>query len=44
MLMTYIDVPDATDGAPCALQLITPRFQDEKCLAAARIIDRHLRT
>lgn len=37
-------VPDATDGAPCALQLITPRFQDEKCLAAARIIDRHLRT
>ncbi|RDW86551.1 general amidase GmdB [Aspergillus mulundensis] len=36
--------PEAVDGAPCALQIITPRFQDEKCLAAARIIDRDIRT
>ena len=35
--------PEATDGAPCALQLVTPTFQDEKCLAAARIIDSDLR-
>ncbi|PYI21446.1 alpha-glucosidase [Aspergillus violaceofuscus CBS 115571] len=35
--------PDAVDGAPCAIQVIAPRFQDEKCLAAARIIDRDIR-
>ncbi|PYH46931.1 general amidase GmdB [Aspergillus saccharolyticus JOP 1030-1] len=35
--------PDAVDGAPCAIQVIAPRFHDEKCLAAARIIDRDLR-
>ncbi|KAL4906277.1 hypothetical protein BDW74DRAFT_167394 [Aspergillus multicolor] len=35
--------PAAVDGAPCALQIITPRFQDEKCLTAARIIDRDIR-
>ncbi|PWY94529.1 general amidase GmdB [Aspergillus sclerotioniger CBS 115572] len=35
--------PEAVDGAPCALQIITSRFQDEKCLAAARIIDRDIR-
>ncbi|RAK95306.1 general amidase GmdB [Aspergillus ibericus CBS 121593] len=34
--------PDAVDGAPCAIQVIAPRFQDEKCLAAARIIDRDI--
>ncbi|GAB1216663.1 hypothetical protein ATERTT37_005881 [Aspergillus terreus] len=36
--------PVAQDGAPCALQIITPHFQDEKCLAAARIIDRDIRS
>ncbi|KAL5355106.1 amidase signature domain-containing protein [Aspergillus floccosus] len=36
--------PVAQDGAPCALQIIAPHFQDEKCLAAARIIDRDIRT
>ncbi|GAQ47366.1 hypothetical protein AtubIFM55763_008768 [Aspergillus tubingensis] len=36
--------PDEVDGAPCALQIITSRFQDEKCLAAARIIDRDIRS
>ncbi|KAL4892740.1 amidase signature domain-containing protein [Aspergillus ambiguus] len=36
--------PVVMDGAPCALQIITPRFQDEKCLAAARIIDRDSRS
>ncbi|PYI10917.1 fatty-acid amide hydrolase [Aspergillus sclerotiicarbonarius CBS 121057] len=35
--------PDAVDGAPCAIQVIAPRFQDEKCLVAARIIDRDIR-
>ncbi|KAI3107295.1 hypothetical protein CBS147333_6364 [Penicillium roqueforti] len=34
--------PDEVDGAPCAIQVITPRFQDEKCLWAADIIDRVL--
>ncbi|OQE87188.1 hypothetical protein PENNAL_c0020G11870 [Penicillium nalgiovense] len=34
--------PDEVDGAPCAIQIITPRFQDEKCLWAADIIDRAL--
>ncbi|KAL4916289.1 amidase signature domain-containing protein [Aspergillus aurantiobrunneus] len=35
--------PEAVDGAPCALQIVAPRFQDEKCLAAARVIDRDIR-
>ncbi|GLA63123.1 hypothetical protein AtubIFM54640_004262 [Aspergillus tubingensis] len=35
--------PDAVDGAPCAIQVIAPRFQDEKCLSAARVIDRDIR-
>ncbi|CRL26866.1 Amidase [Penicillium camemberti] len=35
-------LPDEVDGAPCAIQVITPRFQDEKCLWAADIIDRAL--
>ncbi|CAG8909426.1 unnamed protein product [Penicillium egyptiacum] len=33
---------DEVDGAPCAIQIITPRFQDEKCLWAADVIDRVL--
>ncbi|KAL4994089.1 fatty-acid amide hydrolase [Aspergillus recurvatus] len=35
--------PNAVDGAPCAIQVITPRFRDEECLRAARIIDRDIR-
>ncbi|BCS27815.1 general amidase GmdB [Aspergillus puulaauensis] len=35
--------PDAVDGSPCAIQVITPRLQDEKCLYAARIIDQDIR-
>ncbi|PWY69388.1 fatty-acid amide hydrolase [Aspergillus eucalypticola CBS 122712] len=35
--------PNAVDGAPCAIQVIAPRFQDEKCLSAARVIDRDIR-
>ncbi|RHZ65805.1 general amidase GmdB [Aspergillus thermomutatus] len=35
--------PNAVDGAPCAIQVITPHFQDEKCLWAARIIDQDIR-
>lgn len=37
------DHPDEVDDAPCALQIITPRFQDEKCLWAADIIDQAIR-
>lgn len=37
--MTISDLPEAVHGAPCAIQVIARRFQDEKCLAAARIID-----
>ncbi|KAK1147548.1 hypothetical protein N8T08_000890 [Aspergillus melleus] len=35
--------PSSTHGAPCALQIIAPRFQDEKCLSAARVVDRDIR-
>ncbi|KAJ5308928.1 hypothetical protein PENANT_c013G06980 [Penicillium antarcticum] len=35
-------IPDEVDGAPCAIQIITPQFQDEKCLWAADIIDKAL--
>ncbi|KXJ92494.1 amidase signature domain-containing protein [Microdochium bolleyi] len=31
--------PDVVDGAHCGVQVITPRFQDEQCLAAAKIVD-----
>ncbi|KAJ5362604.1 hypothetical protein N7541_003448 [Penicillium brevicompactum] len=34
--------PDEVDGAPCAVQVIAPHFQDEKCLWAADIIDKVL--
>ncbi|KAE8389316.1 amidase signature domain-containing protein [Aspergillus alliaceus] len=34
--------PDVVDGAPCALQIITPRHQDEKCLRFSRVIDRDI--
>ncbi|KAJ5788480.1 hypothetical protein N7457_003470 [Penicillium paradoxum] len=34
--------PDEVDGAPCSIQIITPRFQDEKCLWATEIIQRVL--
>jgi amidase len=37
------DYPDEVDGAPCAIQIITPRFQDEKCLAAAELIEKAIR-
>ncbi|KAJ5949118.1 hypothetical protein N7454_000702 [Penicillium verhagenii] len=35
--------PAEVDGAPCAIQIITPRFQDEKCLWAADIVDQTIR-
>ncbi|KAK8131123.1 hypothetical protein PG984_007561 [Apiospora sp. TS-2023a] len=31
--------PELQDGAPCAVQIITPTFKDEECLHAASIID-----
>ncbi|KAL2064572.1 hypothetical protein VTL71DRAFT_3709 [Oculimacula yallundae] len=36
-------IPEATDGAPCAIQVIAPRFRDEECLQAMRIIDKDIR-
>ena len=38
-----IDEPESVDGMPCAIQVIAPRFQDEECLDALRVIDRDLR-
>ncbi|KXH28971.1 hypothetical protein CSIM01_02040 [Colletotrichum simmondsii] len=35
-------IPEATDGAPCAVQIIAPRFRDEECLEAVGIIDKIL--
>ncbi|KAK1985958.1 amidase [Colletotrichum cereale] len=35
--------PEACDGAPCAIQVVAPRFRDEECLQAMRIIDRDIR-
>ncbi|KAK4504572.1 hypothetical protein PRZ48_005488 [Zasmidium cellare] len=34
--------PELTDGAPCGVQVVTPKFQDETCLWAGKIIDRVL--
>ncbi|WZH45270.1 amidase signature domain-containing protein [Fusarium acuminatum] len=36
-------IPEATDGAPCAVQIIAPRFRDEECLQAMSIVDRAIR-
>jgi hypothetical protein len=38
-LIMILDDPKAFDGAPCAIQVVAPRFQDEQCLFASRIID-----
>ncbi|EEA23642.1 hypothetical protein EYB25_006364 [Talaromyces marneffei] len=35
--------PSAVDRAPCAIQVIAPRFLDEQCLFVAKIIDRDIR-
>ncbi|KAJ5731330.1 uncharacterized protein N7483_005838 [Penicillium malachiteum] len=35
--------PEEVDGAPCAIQIVAPPFQDETCLWAADIIDRDIR-
>lgn len=42
-MLTRTDEPNAVDGAPCAIQVIAPYFQDEKCLAISRIIDADIR-
>ncbi|RGP69382.1 hypothetical protein FLONG3_7778 [Fusarium longipes] len=36
-------IPEATHGAPCALQIVAPRFRDEECLQAMKIVDRDIR-
>ncbi|KAG6005574.1 hypothetical protein E4U21_007833 [Claviceps maximensis] len=35
--------PDAVDGAPCTLQIVAPRFLDEKCLELAAVIEEDLK-
>ncbi|KAH6989067.1 amidase signature domain-containing protein [Ilyonectria sp. MPI-CAGE-AT-0026] len=35
--------PEVMHGAPCTLQIIAPRFRDEECLNAMRIIDKDIR-
>ncbi|CZT47085.1 uncharacterized protein RSE6_07614 [Rhynchosporium secalis] len=35
--------PILQDGAPCAIQITARRFQVQKCLSAARIIQEALR-
>jgi Asp-tRNA(Asn)/Glu-tRNA(Gln) amidotransferase A subunit family amidase len=39
LLISKLDVPEATHGAPCSVQVIAPRFRDEECLRAMEIID-----
>ncbi|TEA19127.1 Acetamidase [Colletotrichum sidae] len=36
--------PETCDKAPCAIQVVAPRFRDEDCLAAIRIIDKDIRS
>ncbi|KAJ4152102.1 hypothetical protein NW765_017611 [Fusarium oxysporum] len=36
--------PKSTHGAPGSIQIVSPRFRDEECLEAARIIDKALRS
>jgi hypothetical protein len=43
LLTTNPDDPALNDGAPCSIQIVARRFQDEKCLAAARVIEAILR-
>ncbi|KAH8694111.1 amidase signature domain-containing protein [Talaromyces proteolyticus] len=31
--------PEILDGLPCAIQIIAPRFHDEKCLAISKVVD-----
>lgn len=42
-LLILTDDAGVVDGAPCAIQVITSRFQDEKRLYAARVIDQDIR-
>ncbi|KAH8892522.1 amidase [Thozetella sp. PMI_491] len=35
--------PEVLDGAPTVIQVITPKFRDEECLEAMRVIDRDIR-
>lgn len=37
--LTFVDIPEIIHGAPRAVQVVAPKFNDEKCLAAARIVD-----
>ncbi|KAJ4258925.1 hypothetical protein NW762_008012 [Fusarium torreyae] len=35
--------PEATHGAPCAIQIVAPRFRDEECLRAMHIVDKAIK-
>lgn len=38
-LISTLDIPEELDGLPCAVQIVAPRFYDEKCLAIAKVVD-----
>lgn len=39
---SVLDDANLLHGAPTAIQVVTRRFRDEECLAAAQVIDRVL--
>jgi amidase len=41
-LLTWTDDPAAYDGAPVGVQIVGRKFEEEKCLAIAKIIQRVL--
>lgn len=38
-LLTEIDDIDLVHGAPVGVQVITPKLQEEKCIAVAKVIE-----
>jgi amidase len=36
--LVALDNPEELDGLPCAVQIVAPRFHDEKCLAIAKVV------
>lgn len=38
-ILSTQDDPEVLDGLPCAIQVVAPRFHDEKCLAISKIVD-----
>ena len=42
LMKLYEDDPEASDGAPCSIQVFTSRMRDEECLEIATMVDRCL--